>query len=123
MLRLSHLTSRSAETTAVLKEYKLKIIKIYYSQKHRGFQSDAYSFYSPVMCYDADGQETEAVFRLWSQNMNLEKETEYLICYSTVNPELFWFPEQKGRITLPYVTGLCVSAVFFVGVLAFYFSI
>jgi len=123
IFRLSHLMSRSAETTAVLKEYELKIIKIYYSQKHRGIKHDDYSFYSPVMCYDAGGQETEAVSRLWSQSMNLEKETEYPVCYSMANPKLFWFPEQKGRLTLPYLTGLCISAVIFVGVLAFYFSI
>ncbi|GEM_PF-3327244 len=122
LLRMSHLTGRAMQSAAVLKKYELKILKIYYSEKNRGIQCDAYSFYAPVMCYDADGQETEAVSRLWSQNMNLEKETEYEICYSMKNPEIFWFPEQKDKLVLPYRTGLCVSAVFFIGLLVFYFS-
>ena len=107
----------------ISERYELKTLKIYYSEEHKGFNHDDYSFYAPVMCYETDSSEKESVSRVFSQDFKWEKETEYPICYSAVNPEIFWFPEQKAKLTLPYLVGLCISAVIFVGVLVFYFSI
>ena len=123
IIRLSHQISQEIETTAVVKKYESRLFKISHYGKYGGSYTDEYTFLAPVMCYEADGQELESVSQIWSQNCELEEEAEYLICYSAVNPELFWFPEQKSKITLPYVVGLCVSAIFFVCWLAFYFSI
>lgn len=122
IVRISHQINQEIETTAVMKKYESKLLKITYTPKGGRSYTDEYTFLAPVMCYEADGQELESVSQIWSQNCELEEEAEYLICYSAVNPELFWFPEQKSKITLPYVVGLCVSAIFFVCWLAFYFS-
>ncbi|MBR1554310.1 MAG: hypothetical protein IJ644_02825 [Oscillospiraceae bacterium] len=123
IIRLNHITSRSVQTTAVLKDYQPQVMKIYYSEEHKGFNHNDYSFYAPVMCYETDSGEKESVSRIFTQNFKWEKETEYPICYSAVNPEVFWFPEQKAKLTLPYLVGLCISAVILVGLLAFYFAI
>ncbi|MBR4320178.1 MAG: hypothetical protein IKP69_09070 [Oscillospiraceae bacterium] len=122
IIRLSHQISQEVQTTAVLKKYESKLLKRTYYQRGGRSHTDVYTFFAPVMCYEADGKEIKAVSQIWLQNTKWEEETEYLICYSAINLKLFWFPEQKSQITLLYVTGLCISAVFFLIGLILYFT-
>ncbi|MDE7121461.1 MAG: hypothetical protein K2O42_04800 [Oscillospiraceae bacterium] len=114
----SHMIRNSVQTTANLVEYQSKLIRIY----RKNQEPEEYYIHAPVMCYETQTEILESVSCAWTRHIPYKKDVDYLICYSLSKPSFFWFPEQEKNVTLPYITGMCISAVFFIIWLAVYTS-
>lgn len=73
------------------------------------------------MHYETPREVLESVSYVWSKYIPYKKDIEYLIYYNLSELSFFWFPEQEKNLTLPYVTGMFMSAGFFIIWLAVYF--